>query len=409
MSQATEYEPTWWSRRFAAFWVARFSGISGNQMVMVALGWQMYELTQSAWALGLVGLLQFLPALLFALPAGHVVDRVERRLVLAASFSLQALAAAALCLASGLGAVTPSLIFGASVAYGVARAFQMPSQQALLPSLVPTEALPRALAASAAATQTAIIAGPVVGGFVYAVGPAYVYGLAFALLLLALGSIVSLGAMRAPARASSAGWSDLFAGLRFVFRHRVMLGAISLDLFAVLLGGATALLPIFARDILHTGPWGVGLLRAAPAAGALLVSAWLSRHPLERRVGRSLLLSVAVYGLATLAFALSRNFVVSFLALLTCGGSDMVSIVIRQTLVQLETPDEMRGRVSAVNSIFIGASNQLGEFESGATAAWLGPVGSVLLGGFGTLTVVALWRVFFPELARRERLHPGGP
>ena len=394
----------WWSRRFASFWLARLAGISGNQMVMVALGWQMYDLTTNAWDLGLVGLLQFAPALLFTLPAGQVVDHFDRRAVLALSFFLQFLAASVLCFASWQHLVSPHLIFGASIAYGVARAFQMPAQQAMLPLLVPPSTLPRALAASAAAMQTAIIAGPVVGGFVYALGPTHVYGLAFCLLLVATASVVSIGPLSGQARGAHAGWPDLFAGLRFVRGQSVMLGAMSLDLFAVLLGGATALLPMFAKDILHTGPWGVGLLRAAPALGALLVSAWLARRPIERKVGRTLFVAVAVYGVATLVFAFSRYFALSFLALLTCGGSDMISIVIRQTLVQLETPDEMRGRVSAVNSVFIGASNQLGEFESGATAAWLGPVGSVVLGGLGTLVVVGLWRRWFPALAQRDSL-----
>ncbi len=398
--------PHWWSKRFASFWLARLAGVSANQMVMVALGWQMYGLTANAWDLGLVGLLQFAPALLLTLPAGHAVDHFDRRLVLAVSFLLQLVAAAVLCFASWQHLTSRHLIFATSIAYGVARAFQMPAQQAMLPLLVPPDTLPRAMAASAAAMQTAIIAGPVVGGFVYALGPGYVYGLSLLLLSVAVGGVVAVGPLQAPRRTAQPGWSTLFAGLRFVWTHPVMLGAISLDLFAVLLGGATALLPMFAKDILFTGPWGVGLLRAAPALGALLMSGWLARRPIERRVGRALLVAVAVYGVATLVFAVSRSFALSFLALLVCGSSDMISIVIRQTMVQLETPDEMRGRVSAVNSVFIGASNQLGEFESGATAAWLGPVGSVVLGGLGTLAVVGLWRVWFPDMARRDRLRP---
>lgn len=406
---APDSTPRWWSRRFASFWLARLAGLSGNQMVMVALGWQMYELTGDAWDLGMVGLMQFVPALLFTLPAGQVVDHFDRRLVLAASFSLQLVAAAVLCLSSWQHFVSRPLIFGASIAYGFSRAFQMPAQQAMLPLLVSAAALPRAMAASAAAMQTAIIAGPVVGGFVYAVGPTQVYGTSFGLLLVALLGVAAVGALPPPARRTQASWSALFAGLRFVRHQPAMLGAISLDLFAVLLGGATALLPMFARDILHTGAWGMGVLRAAPALGALVVSGWLARWPLERRVGRTLFVAVAVYGVATLVFAVSRSFALSFAALVTCGGSDMISVVIRQTLVQLETPDEMRGRVSAVNSVFIGASNQLGEFESGATAAWLGPVGSVVAGGLGTLAVVGLWWVLFPALATRDALRPSRP
>ena len=253
--------------------------------------------------------------------------------------------------------------------------------------------------------QAAIIAGPAIGGFVYASGPASVYALCALLFAIACSLMFSIAYERAPQHAREpVTMQTLLAGVRFVRSRPVVLGAISLDLFAVLLGGATALLPIFARDVLHTGPWGLGLLRSAPAVGALGMSLWLARTPIEERVGKRMFTAVAVYGLATLVFAVSGNFVLSFAALLVSGGADMVSVVIRQSLVQLDTPDAMRGRVSAVNSIFIGASNQLGEFESGATAALLGPVGSVLLGGAGTLVVVGLWMKWFPELTRRDRL-----
>ncbi len=405
---------------------ARVTGGAANQMLMVALGWQMYELTASAWDLGLVGLAQFLPALLLTLPAGHLVDQHDRRLLLAASLCLQLLTAACLALASGGGWVGPGLILLLSVLLGCARALQMPAQQALMPTLVPPVLLPRAVAAASSTMQAAIIAGPALGGALYALGPwaagrtehsaapgiaahwgaAIVYGVALLLLMAAVIAVLAVRHRPVPPRRASPGLAQLTAGIRFIWRRPVVLGAISLDLFAVLLGGATALLPIFARDILHTGPEGLGLLRAAPALGAVLVGLWLARHPIARRAGHWLLSAVAVFGLTMIAFALTSSFLVAFVVLAISGAADMVSVVIRQSLVQLETPDDMRGRVGAVNSVFIGASNQLGEFESGATAALLGPVGSVVMGGVGTLAVVLLWWKIFPALARRDSLHP---
>ncbi|MBP6899711.1 MAG: MFS transporter [Burkholderiaceae bacterium] len=403
---------------YRRFWLSRLASTASGQMLMVALGWQMYDLTGSAWDLGLVGLAQFVPALLLALPAGHVVDRHDRRRVLAAVLALQVLVAVAMAWATAQGVLGRSGVLALSVLLGAARAFQMPSSQALLPQLVPLAALPRALALSSVALQGAIIAGPALGGGLYALGPwlagggsaaarsgaAAVYAVSACGFALALWAVARLQARPAPRAAEPLSLASLSAGLGFVWRHKVVLGAVSLDLFAVLLGGATALLPIFARDILHTGPEGLGLLRAAPAVGALATSLVLSRWPIERRTGAWLLGAVAVYGITMLVFGLSQSFWLSAAALLASGAADMVSVVIRQTLVQLETPDAMRGRVSAVNGLFIGASNQLGEFESGATAAWLGPVGSVLLGGAGTLLVVLTWIPLFPALARRDRL-----
>ncbi|MCE4553387.1 MFS transporter [Roseateles cellulosilyticus] len=404
---------------------ARVTGGAANQMLMVALGWQMYDLTASAWQLGLVGLAQFLPALLLTLPAGHLVDQHDRRLLLAGSLGLQLLVAACLALASVGGWVAPSLILGLSVLLGCARALQMPAQQALMPALVPPALLPRAVAAASSTMQAAIIAGPALGGVLYGLGPAaaglahdgqsgaaahwgaaLVYGVSLLLLATAVAGVLALRHRAAAPQRAAPGLAQLTAGIRFIWQRPVMLGAISLDLFAVLLGGATALLPIFARDILHTGPEGLGLLRSAPAVGAVVVGLWFARRPITRRAGHWLLGAVAVFGLAMIGFALTSSFIVAFLVLLVSGAADMVSVVIRQSIVQLETPDDMRGRVGAVNSVFIGASNQLGEFESGATAAVLGPVGSVLLGGFGVLAVVALWFRLFPALARRDRLHP---
>ncbi|MGY4829845.1 MFS transporter [Sphaerotilaceae bacterium SBD11-9] len=389
---------------FMRFWYARVAGTIGNQMLMVAVGWQMYELTGSAWDLGLVGLLQFLPALLLTLVAGHVADRYDRTRILAGCMAAQMAIALVLMLATQGHWASRWLLLALSVALGTAKAFQMPAQQALVPSLVPGAVLPRALAFSSAGMQAAIIGGPALGGFIYVAGANVVYAVCAAAFVVGGVLFLRIGHPHVPPPKEPVSVATVLAGFRFIWQRPVVLGAISLDLFAVLLGGATALLPMFAKDVLHVGPWGLGLLRAAPAVGALCMSAVLTRWPITRRVGKVMLGAVAVYGLATLAFALSTAFALSLLALWVSGAADMVSVVIRQSLVQLETPDAMRGRVSAVNSIFIGASNQLGEFESGATAALLGPVGSVLLGGIGTLAVAVLWMKLFPALAKRERL-----
>ena len=390
-------------RPFMRFWLARLGGVAANQMLMVAVAWHLYDITGSAWDLGLVGLYQFLPAVLMTLPAGHVADRLHRGRIFAACVAAQALMALLLVAATQGGYATRGLIFGVSVVLGVARAFQMPAQQALTPLLVPPTLLARAVAVSASGVQAAVIGGPALGGLLYVTGASTVY-LSCA-TLLALSCALAL-AVRHPHQAATEGatWRTVLAGVGFVWRHKLLLGATSLDLFAVLLGGATALLPIYARDILHTGPQGLGLLRAAPAVGALAMSLVLARWPLQRRVGGKLLGAVAVFGVATVVFGLSEHFGLSLLALAVTGAADNVSVVTRQTLVQLETPDAMRGRVAAVNSIFIGASNQLGEFESGATAALFGPVGSVVMGGAGTVLVAALWLRLFPALARRDRM-----
>jgi MFS family permease len=394
---------------YMRMWGARLSSTAAQQMLMVAVGWQMYELTDSAWDLGLVGLYQFVPALILTLPAGHAADRWHRGRIVAACLLAQALAALMLVAATqGWGPsgswLSRELLLGLSLLLGLTRAFQMPAQQALAPLLVPPALLPRATAFNSAGTEMAVIGGPALGGLVFVAGAGAVYGLCLALLLLA--SVLALRLRyrhQSPAREPLTA-ASVFAGLTFVWRSKLLLGAVTLDLFAVLLGGATALLPMFAKDILQVGPWGLGLLRAAPALGALIMSLVLTRWSIERQVGPKLMAAVAVYGLCMLVFGLSTHFVLSLLVLALSGAADMVSVVIRMTLVQLETPDDMRGRVSAVNSIFIGASNQLGEFESGATAAWLGPVGSVVLGGCGTLLVAALWLRLFPALARRDRM-----
>lgn len=399
-------------RDFMRLWGARIFATLGSQMLMVAIGWQMYDLTGSAWDLGLVGLYQFAPALLLTLVAGHAADHYHRGRIAGMCIALQALVAAVLMAATaGLGAEQPwasrGLLLGTSVLLGVARAFQQPAQQALMPLLLAPAMLPQGLAFAAAGSQVAAITGPALGGFVYVAGANAVYAVCALCFGAAAAMMLLLRYAYERRAAEPVTLRTLLAGVGFVWHHKVVLGAVSLDLFAVLLGGAVALLPMFARDILHTGPWGLGLLRSAPAVGALLMSAWLTRWPLRRRVGRTLLWSVALFGLCRVVFGLSTSFWLSLAALGLSGAADAVSVVVRQTLVQLETPDAMRGRVSAVNSIFIGASNQLGEFESGATAALLGPVGSVVLGGVGTVLIAALWARQFRELALRDRLEPG--
>jgi len=391
------------SRSFYFFLWTRFLGTAANQMLLVALGWQMYDLTGSALDLGFVGLLQFIPTLLFTIPAGQLADQVDRRMVLGASLAMQGLTAAVLTWASFTGIVGAGIIFGLSIALGISRALQAPALQAIVPSLVPKDELTQAMALSTSAMKIAVIGGPALGGFLYAAGASVVYGVCFALNLISLVTVASIPRVLHKSK-EPVSWASVFAGFAFLWNHKVALGAISLDLFAVLLGSVTALLPIFAKDILHVGPWGLGLLRAAPAVGALAMGIFLARSPIERHVGRKLLVSIGIYGLSVLGFGLSTEFWLSLVMLAIGGCADMVSIVVRQTLVQLETPDDMRGRVSAVNSTFISASNQLGEFRAGATAAVIGAVPSVIVGGAGTVLVVVLWTRLFGELARRDRM-----
>ncbi|WP_295381207.1 MFS transporter [Pseudacidovorax intermedius] len=388
-------------------WLARLLGTAAQQMLMVAIGWHMYDLTGSAWDLGLVGLYQFAPALLLALYAGHVVDRLHRGRILAACLGVQGLVALSLLITHLGGGDSRSLLLGLSLVLGAVRAFQMPAQQALTPLLVPPLMLPRAMAFSSAGQQAAIIGGPALGGLLFVAGMGAVYSTCIGFFIAAVLLAATLRYAHAARPREPVTTEVLLAGVRFIWQRKPVLGAVSLDLFAVLLGGAVALLPIFAKDILHVGAWGLGLLRGAPAVGALTASIWLTRRPVERHVGRTLLLAVGVFGLCMVVFGLSRSFWLSLVVLAISGAADMVNVVIRQTLVQLETPDAMRGRVSAVNSIFIGASNQLGEFESGATAALLGPVGSVVAGGVGTLLVTLAWFRLFPTLAGRDRMGTG--
>ncbi|WP_225790523.1 MFS transporter [Pseudomonas sp. Marseille-P8916] len=394
-------------RPFLAFWLARVFTASGFQMLTVAIGWHLYQLTGNVLDLGWVGLVEFAPRVLFMLHTGHVADRYDRRRVAALCQTLQASIALALAVGSATDNVSRELIFILAFLLGATRSFEMPATQALLPNVVPPGLFPRAVAASASATQSATIVAPAVGGFLYAFGSLWVYAPTVALYTIACLLTLSLDARQQLPQRGRANLESLLAGIRFIRSRRDIFGAISLDLFAVLLGGATALLPVFAKDILLTGAWGLGLLRSAPAVGALMMSLWLARFPVERKVGLIMFTAVGVFGVATIAFGLSTSFWFSLAVLVVLGAADMISMVIRGAFVQLETPDEMRGRVSAVNGLFIGASNQLGEFESGVTAHWFGTVPAVVLGGVGTLVVTGMWMKLFPTLAKRDRLHEG--
>jgi MFS family permease len=391
-------------RDFALFLGGRFLSAMAVQIQNVAVGWLVYDITRDPLALGLVGLASFLPAIVLALVTGHVADRADRRGILVASYVLTTLTALGLLACAWAGTPPVWVIYALVVAFGVTRAFANPAGQALLPSLVPEGELGAAIAWGSSAWQTATIIGPAVGGALYVFGQAAVFAaaaLAFALTTLLFALI------RHRSRAVEAGkadWATLLAGLRFIRSRPAIFGAISLDLFAVLLGGATALLPIYARDILQVGPTGLGLLRSMPAVGALATALYLAWRPLQRRAGARMFQSVALFGVATIGFGLSTNFALSLACLVVLGAADMVSVVVRQTLVQSETPNAMRGRVSAVNAVFIGASNELGEFESGTVAALIGTVPSVVVGGIGTLLVAALWARGFPALRERDRL-----
>jgi len=390
------------------FWSARVFASIALQMQSVAVGWQIYELTGSAFDLGLVGLVQFVPAVALVLIAGPLADRYDRRRIAWIAQTIEASAGAVLAFGTFEGWLSSNLILAMVFIIGAARAFEAPTMQTLLPNVVSAELLPRAIAASSSAMQAAFITGPAIGGVLYALSPTLVYATC-SVLWISAGLLIARVqiARRIPGR-EPLSLATFFAGIGFIRRNPIVLGAISLDMFAVLLGGATALLPIYAHDIFQTGPWGLGLLRAAPAVGALAMSIVLSRSPIERGVGRALFATVAAFGVSTIVFAVSTSFWLSMLALVVLGASDMVSVVIRLTLVQLHTPDAMRGRVYAVNSLFVGTSNQLGEFRAGVMAAWLGTVPAVLIGGLGTLAVVMFAIRAFPALYHADEYPAGG-
>ncbi len=389
---------------FALFWLARVSASLAFQIQGVAVGWQIYALTGSALYLGLVGLAQFLPMFLLTLVVGHIADRYDRRTVARLCQIVEGLAVGTLAFGSFSGWQSKESILAIVSIVGAARAFEGPTMQALLPGLVPTPLIPKAIAWASSAYQTASIVGPAFGGLLYGAGSTTAYATASILFFAASSFVALIRIERTSSKREPASVQSLFAGIAFIRSRPVILGSISLDLFAVLLGGATALLPVYARDILVTGPWGLGLLRSAPALGALAMSVFLARHPLERRVGRIMFGAVVTFGVATILFAVSTSFILSLGTLIILGAADVISVVIRSSLVQIKTPDEMRGRVNAVNSMFIGTSNQLGEFESGLTAALFGVVPAVLIGGVGTIVVVIIWMRFFPQLFRIDSL-----
>jgi MFS family permease len=385
-------------RPFVLYWAARTCASLGFMMLGVAVAWQMYALTGNALDLGLVGLMQFLPMAMFMLIAGQIADRHDRRRLLQICLAVEALVAAALALATIFGWISKELILGAVFVFGVARAFEAPTQQTLLPSIVPPTLFPRTVAASAMTMQLATICGPALGGFLYVYGAAVPYTVCFGFFIASAGLLAFLHLARRTGHRTPVNLAAFFAGISYIRQSPIILGVISLDLFAVLLGGTVALLPIFANEVFHTGPEGLGLLRAAPAIGAVAVSTTLANWPLTRHIGRIMFLCVALFGVATIVFALSTSFLLSMAALAVLGASDAVSVVIRFTLVQIETPDDMRGRVNAVNSLFTGTSNQLGDFRAGVMAAWLGAIPAVLVGGVGILLVVLIWMRAFPAL-----------
>jgi len=392
---------------FIRFQTARFFVVFALEMQSVAIGWQVYEITKRPLDLGFVGLAQFLPGILLILVSGQAADRFDRRTLLVGCYSGFAISSGLMLAITLSGGRRVLPIYLVLILVGVLRAFNAPTGQALLPQLVPEEHFPNAVAWGASVLQGAVIMGPALGGVIYALFrspiPVYVGGVIAALIAtMAMLLIKPKRESRAQQRMSL---TTVLAGFQYVWQRKLILGSISLDLFAVLLGGAVALLPVYAREILKTGPWGLGLLRSAPGAGAAFMAIFLAYRPLRRRAGATMLWCVAGFGVFTIVFGLSRSLVLSLLSLLLVGASDTVSVVIRLTLVQLATPDEMRGRVSAVNMLFIGASNELGQFESGLTAHWFGTVPAVVLGGIGTLVVIAVWTWLFPDLRRTDQFY----
>ncbi len=395
---------------FRVFWAGRFVLTIASMMMVIVIGWQVYDLARqtmnprdAAFLLGMVGLVQFIPLFGLTLIVGVVADRVDRRLIARAAIALQLACAATLAwLALHQGITIPSLFVIAFV-FGIGRAFAGPALSALAPNLVPREILPAAIALNSISWQSGAIAGPPLGAYLYAASAATAYLTATALFAAALLALLLITPVPRPERSALSPWRSLVEGLGYVRHNRIVLGAISLDLFAVLLGGATAMLPVYARDVLHVGVEGLGPLRAAPAVGAALTALLLAFRPLTRNVGPMMFLCVGLFGLATVVFGLSTDMKLSLAALVVLGAADMISMFVRSSLIQLHTPDTMRGRVSSVSMLFISASNELGEFESGVTAAWLGPVEAVVAGGVGAVIVTGLWAWGFPELRRADR------
>ncbi len=391
-------------RRFAFYLGARILGTIAVQMQGVAIGWQVYQLTGSLFDLGLIGLAQFAPFLLFILLAGHVADRYNRGNIISLCLAAQLLCTLLLWTFTIIGMTVVWPVFTILVLFGSARAFMMPATQAVLVNMVPSESFGAAVALNSSSFHVAVIIGPVLGGLLYLAGPDIVYLAASVLLIMAVVLMRMARGTIQVLNTEPASWHTVLEGLRFVWSRPIVLGAISLDLFAVLFGGATALLPAYAHDVLHVGPTGLGILRTAPGVGAALCSVALAFHPIRRRVGAWMFGGVGLFGIATVILGWTNSFAIALLALFALGAGDMVSVYIRHLLVQLDTPDAIRGRVSAVNSVFIGASNELGEFESGVTAGWFGLIRAILLGGFATVGVTVIWAFIFPVLSKMDRI-----
>jgi MFS family permease len=389
---------------FVMFWCARTSTNGAFQMLAVAVGWQLYDLTNNPLDLGIVGLVQFVPLVLLSVFVGQVADRCDRRVVIAVTQVAKTMAAIALALGSLGGWLTRDLIFVIMFLIGIARAFELPTIHAILPDIVPQSVLPRAIAAAASAQQTAVITGPAIGGLLYLLGPATVYFCCMAIFVAAAVLVSFVDTAHARRERAPMTLESLFAGFSYIRDRQVLFGVISLDLFAVMLGGVTALLPVFARDVLGTGPWGLGLLRSSPAIGALIMSVVLAHHTITRRAGTYLFASVAAYGFAIALFGLSHWLLLSMMALAAYGAADSISVVIRHSLVMSRTPNEMLGRVTSVNTMFTGTSGMLGDFRAGLMATWFGAVPAVLIGGVGAMVVTLLWMRLFPELPKIDKL-----
>jgi MFS family permease len=389
---------------FSQYWIALLASGFAVQIQTVAVGWQVYDLTRDPLDLGLVGLSQFLPALLLVLITGAVSDRFQRRTIMSVCLAAEALCAAGLLAFTLAGLGDVRIVFGIMATLGTARAFYNPARQSIVPNLVPPEHLANAVTLNTTAVQIATISGPMAGGLLYGLAPEMAYAAAFVLLLVASWTVRLIPRPKQMVAHEFAEWSKLLAGCKYILHEKILLGAISLDLFAVLLGGAVALLPVYARDILAVGPWGLGLLRVGPAVGAILVGFYLMSHPIRDHAGIIMFATVFVFGIFTIVFGTSDMVWLSVLALVAMGGADMVSIYVRNTLIQLSTPDLVRGRVNAVNQVFIGASNELGGFRAGVSAALIGTVPAVVIGGIGTMLVAALWLRWFPDLRRARHL-----
>jgi MFS family permease len=389
---------------FFRYWSARLGYSFATQIVSVAVGWQIYDLTRDPFDLGLVGIIQFTPALLLVLVTGATADRFGRRMIMGLSGCLETLCAVAILTLTIRGLEGPGPIFVILAMFGVARAFMGPASQSLVANLVPPEDFANAIAWNSSAWQVATIVGPVAGGLLYGLSAEAPYIAAVVLMACSTALAFSIPKPQQRTETEQPTLQSLFAGFRYIWSEKIVLGAISLDLFAVLLGGAVALLPVYARDILELGPWGLGLLRSAPGVGALLVAVWLTGHPIRDHAGLTMFVFVGLFGLFTIIFGVSEIVWLSIAALALLGAVDMISVYIRQTLIQLWTPDRVRGRVSAANSVFVGASNELGEFRAGTMAAWLGTVPAVVIGGVGTLAVAVTWAWLFPALRKARRL-----